>query len=147
MKNFCFYFSMCVCARVFMLKNFMMCQMKISHTVPLSERTLLTYTHTHICVYVSIPLSVLEMLMRTKHPRTDVRVCVCICVFIITNTILSIKINSTKGNRADASAFFLHSINSSDNPGNNVGSTQPTKKQTISVERLTYTHMCCRGVV
>lgn len=75
---------MCVCAVYLYVKIFMMCQMKISHNS--IERT---------------PLSVLEIVMRT---------CVCLCVvfIIITNTILSIKINSTKGNRADASAFFFH---------------------------------------
>lgn len=116
---------MCVCAVYLYVKIFMMCQMKISHNS--IERT---------------PLSVLEIVMRTKHSRIYIRTCVCLCVvfIIITNTILSIKINSTKGNRADASAFFFH-LPSVEFMWHNPYTTEKMKK-TISVAKCVYYRIC-----
>lgn len=130
----------CVCSCIYVEKFYDVSNENLAHSSAEWAHTAHIHTYSHMCICIYT----VECAWNVDANKTSTNKCTCvyICVFIITNTILSIKINSTKGNRADASAFFLHSVNSSDNPGNNVGSTQPTKKQTISVERLTDTHTC-----
>lgn len=99
---------MCVCALhvvyLYVLKIFMMCQMKISQWVSAYCSAAHIHPYTHMCLYRWVCLK-----FRCKQNIHE-QMYVCVCVFIITDTILSIKINSTKGNRADTSSSFLHLI-------------------------------------
>lgn len=131
----------CVCWGIYVEKFYDVSNENLAHS---STEWAHTDAHIYTCFYMYLYRWVCLRFWCEQNIHEQIYVHVC--VFIITNTILSIKINSTKGNRADASAFFLHSVHSSDNPGENIGSTELNEEtHTISVEL--HTHMYCRDVV
>lgn len=71
------------------------------------------WEHRWVCLILSYEQNIPIMCVNEVHACAahSIDMYICLCVFINSNTILSIlrpiKINGTKGNRADASVIFV----------------------------------------